>query len=146
MALNHMSMKCAVAYLQSPAKSLATTCQQHSAVALQAENWFSEIICQIAHSQYALPVVWRIRWRSLRRHRHRYSYSKFDFYIGRKRNKGNAVTSDEIRSEIRSNYQRPSVALYRNSIRCAIDCLQSPAKYVATTCQEHTAVALQAEK
>jgi hypothetical protein len=38
MALGDISMNCALDYLQSSAKYVATICQQHTAVALQAEN------------------------------------------------------------------------------------------------------------
>ena len=44
------------------------------------------------------------------------------------------------------NYQLHNVALGVMSINCALDYLQSSAKYVATTPEQHTAVALQAEK
>jgi hypothetical protein len=47
---------------------------------------------------------------------------------------------------VNGNCQRLSVARGDMSMNCALDYLQSSAKYVATTPEQHTAVALQAEK
>jgi hypothetical protein len=43
------------------------------------------------------------------------------------------------------NYQLHSLALGDMSMNCSLDYLKSSAKYVATTCQQHAAIALQAE-
>jgi len=56
------------------------------------------------------------------------------------------VTDDKIGILVRNNYQRHCVALGDISMNCALDNLQSSAKHVALTFQEHSAVALQAEK
>jgi hypothetical protein len=47
---------------------------------------------------------------------------------------------------VTSNYQLHNVARGDMSMNCALDYPQSSAKYVATTCEKHTAVALQAVK
>ena len=46
---------------------------------------------------------------------------------------------------VTGDYERKSVALGDMSKNCALDYLQSSAKYVATTRQQHTTVALQTE-
>ena len=47
---------------------------------------------------------------------------------------------------VNGNYQRLSVARSDMSMNCALDYLLLSAKHVATTCLQHTVIALQAEK
>jgi hypothetical protein len=59
--------------------------------------------------------------------------------------KCNTLLADKMGIMVSGNCQRHSVALGDIAMNCALDYLQSSAKYFATTCQQHTAVALQAE-
>ena len=51
----------------------------------------------------------------------------------------------EIGNMVNGNDQRHSVAIRDMSMICALDYLQSSANHVATTCLQHSFLALQAE-
>ena len=55
------------------------------------------------------------------------------------------MLTDEIGNMVNGNYQRYTVVLGYMSMNCALDYLQCSAKHAATTCLQHSVVALQAE-